>query len=254
MFEKILTDIGLTEGEAKVYTALNKIGQSTIGPIIDESMISRSKIYDVLDRLIRKGLVSYIVKDKTKYFQANEPTKIKQFLNEKKNKINENILEIDKIIPLMLQNRKLGKEKSSVQIYEGFEGIMTAHDYVFTRLKQGEEYYFYGISAFQEEKYHYVWKKDHQKRVRLKIKCKLLFNKGTSKEIMKNRNGYKYCEARYMPEGMETPAWVMGYKDVTLIGLQSKNGIAIEIINKEIAESFNSYFKILWKLSKPFKN
>jgi len=50
MFEKILMNIGLTKGEAKVYSALNKIGQSTIGPIIDESGISRSKIYDVLDR------------------------------------------------------------------------------------------------------------------------------------------------------------------------------------------------------------
>jgi len=43
MFEKVLMDIGLTEGEAKVYSSLNKIGQSTIGPIIDDSGISRSR-------------------------------------------------------------------------------------------------------------------------------------------------------------------------------------------------------------------
>lgn len=246
-------DIGLTEGEAKVYSSLNKIGLSTIGPIIDESGISRSKIYDVLDRLIHKGLVSYIIKDKTKHFQANEPSKIKDFLKEKEKKIHENVLEIDKLMPLMLKNREKGKEVSSVQVYEGFQGIMTAHDHVFTRLKKGEEYYFYGISAFQEEKYHSTWKKDHVKRVRLGIKCKLLFNQGTPEEVMKNRNSYKDCDARYMPKGMETPAWVMGYKNVTIIGLQSKNGMAIEIINEEIADSFRSYFEVLWKLSKPHK-
>jgi len=202
---------------------------------------------------MQKGLVSYIIKDKTKYFQANEPTKIKKFLKEKEEKIHENVLEIDKLIPLMQEKRGTGKEVSTVQVYEGFQGIMSAHDHMFTRLKKGEEYFFYGISAFQEEKYHSVWKKDHVKRVRFGIKCKLLFNQGTPKEVMKNRNNYKYCDTRYMPKGMETPAWVMGYKDVTIIGLQSRNGMAIEIINKEIAESFRSYFEILWNLSKPYQ-
>jgi len=253
MLQKILTDIGLTEGEAKVYSSLNKIGLSTIGPIIDDSGISRSKVYDVLDRLMQKGLVSYITKNKTKYFEANEPSKIKEFLKEKEKKIQNDLKEINNLIPLMLKTRGSGKELSSVQVYEGFQGIMTAHDHIFSRLKRGEEYYFYGISAFQEEKYHTTWKKAHVRRVRQGIKCKLLFNKGTSESVMKNRNSYKDSDARHMPKGMETPAWVMGYRNVTIIGLQSKKGMAIEIINKEIAESFKSYFEILWKLSKPFK-
>jgi len=53
-----------------------------------------------------------------------------------------------------------------------------------------------------------------------------------------------------MPKGMETPAWVTGFKTLQY-GLQSKKGMAIEIINKEIADSFKSYFEILWKLSVP---
>jgi sugar-specific transcriptional regulator TrmB len=253
MFEKILTDIGLTKGEAKVYSSLNKLGESTIGPIIDNSGISRSKIYDVLERLIKKGLVSYIKKDRTKYFQANEPSKIKDFLKSKEKIIQGNLIEVEKIIPLMLKTREKQEDASSVQVYEGFQGIMTAHDHVFSRLKKGEEYFFYGISAFQEEKYHSIWKEDHEKRVSLGIKCKLLFNRKTSRKVMKNRNDYKYCDARYMPEGMETPAWVMGYKNVTLIGLQSKKGLAIEIVNKEIAQSFKSFFRVLWNLSKSYK-
>jgi len=36
--------------------------------------------------------------------------------------------EIGNIIPILLKNRAIGKEPSSVQVYEGFQGIMTAHD------------------------------------------------------------------------------------------------------------------------------
>ena len=56
-----------------------------------------------------------------------------------------------------------------------------------------------------------------------------------------------------MPLPVKTPAWIMGYKDVTVIGLQSNDGMAIEIINQEIADSFKAYFEEFWKRSTPFK-
>ena len=49
-----LEEIGLTEGENKVYLALLKLGSSTIGRIIKEAQVSNSKIYDILDRLNKK--------------------------------------------------------------------------------------------------------------------------------------------------------------------------------------------------------
>ena len=66
MNAKILENIGLTDGEIKVYLALIKLGSSTSGPITDKSGVSRSKIYNILERLIQKGLVSYTIKEKTR--------------------------------------------------------------------------------------------------------------------------------------------------------------------------------------------
>ncbi|MFH1850581.1 MAG: helix-turn-helix domain-containing protein [archaeon] len=246
-----LMGLGLTEGEAKVYLALNKIGNSTIGPIVDESGVSRSKIYDVLDRLMRKGLASYMVKDKTKYFQANEPSKIIDYLDNEENRIRKSREKLSKVMPLLIGERGTGKD-TSVQVYEGFEGIMTAHDHVFTGLRKGDEYFFYGIPAFQEERYHERWNAAHRKRVKLGIRCRMLFNPGTPHFVMENRNSYKGSEARYMPSGIETPAWIMVYRDVSLIGLQSRKGMAIEIVNPEIAESFRIYFEMLWDVSAKF--
>jgi len=66
MIEQDLQGIGLTDGETKAYLAMLELGSSTVGPIAKKSGISYSKIYEVLQRLIDKGIVSFIVKEKTR--------------------------------------------------------------------------------------------------------------------------------------------------------------------------------------------
>ena len=253
MDTKILEKIGLTEGESKVYLALLKLGSSTSGPLTDESGVSRSKIYNVLERLIQKGLVSYIIKEKTKYFQAAEPSKIKDYLDKKEQEFTEQRKEIDKIMPQLQAQQEYGKKLKQAQIFEGFKGMQTVHEHTYLNLKKGEEYFFLGIPPFQEDKYHLYWQRDHKKRINSGIKCRLLFNQGTDSKILKNRNSFKDCDARFMPIPIETPAWIMGYKDTIVIGLQSDKGMAIEIINQDIADSFKKYFDAFWKLTKPFE-
>ena len=51
-----LEQIGFTKSEIKIYLALLKLGSSTTGPIITESKTANSKIYEVLEKLIEKGL------------------------------------------------------------------------------------------------------------------------------------------------------------------------------------------------------
>ena len=88
MDETLLEKLGLTRGEIKVYLALNKIGESTIGPIGKESRVSKSKMYDILDKLIEKGLAGYIIKQGTKYFVANDPHMILGYISKKEDELN----------------------------------------------------------------------------------------------------------------------------------------------------------------------
>ena len=64
-----LRNIGLTEGEIKVYTGLIKLGETTTGPLVDESGVSLSKVYAILDRLAKKGnqdisLSEFVIRDR----------------------------------------------------------------------------------------------------------------------------------------------------------------------------------------------
>ena len=62
----MLKEFGLTETEEKVYLSLLKQGTSLASDIIKKTQLHRTTIYDVLERLISKGFVSYIIQNKIK--------------------------------------------------------------------------------------------------------------------------------------------------------------------------------------------
>ena len=65
---EILQRIGLTRGESEVYITLLKTGNTSSGRLIKDSGVSRSKVYEVLERLKQKGLVTEMIKQNVKYF------------------------------------------------------------------------------------------------------------------------------------------------------------------------------------------
>lgn len=247
-----LREAGLTEGEIKVYLALLELGESTSGPIIEKSGIARSIAYQILDKLMQKGLVSYVVKEKTKYFQAAEPNKLMVYIDEREKQLKENKKKVEELLPQLILKQKEAKP-GEIRVFEGFKGMITVHEHTYQRLKRGEEYFFLGIPPEQPKHFHAYWQRDHLRRVEAGIKCKLLFHPQTDPKILKNRNSYEGCDARYMPIKIDTPAWFMGYKDVAVIGFPAEKPVTLEIVNKEIADSFKAYFDEFWKNARPFK-
>lgn len=249
----MLEQIGLSKGESKVYLALLRLGSTTTGPITDESGVSRSKIYNILGRLMAKGMVSYILKQRTKYYQAAEPSRLTEYMDRKEENLKAQRKKVQELIPRLESEYENAVRTKEAQIYFGFRGIRAAHEHLYSRLKKGDDVFFLGVPSFQPEKYHQYWKKDHLRRMEAGIRIRILYNRGANRSELKNRNGFDGSEARYLPIDVETPSWIMGYKDTTIIGLQTGAEMAIEILNQEIADSFRRYFDAFWKLSRKFQ-
>ena len=79
--------IGLTKNEVQIYLTILKAGPILAGEITQRSGIHRRNVYDALERLKEKKLVSFIIKDNKKYFQINHPNKFLDLLEEKKSSI-----------------------------------------------------------------------------------------------------------------------------------------------------------------------
>ncbi len=253
MDTKLLEEIGLTNGEIKAYLALLKLGSCSTGPLAKESQVSRSKLYIILDKLEKKGLASHVEKKGVTYFQAVEPNKIKDYIREKEERLQNLEKEFSNLLP---QLESLQKEKGRVQkvtVYQGLKGLITAHEHTYLKLKKGEEYVYIGVPKYQPFEQHLYWQRDHIRRAKLGIKTRMMFNNDVDKEVVANRNSYKYCDTRYMPKGIKTPSFFLIYADTVVITIPSKDPISIEIISQEIADSFMAYFEEFWKLSEKIK-
>ena len=87
MNTRLLEDIGLSKGETKVYLALLKMGATKTGPLAARAEVSSSKVYKILDRLIKKGLVGHITRGKVKHFTAMPPKRVIEYMEQKETEL-----------------------------------------------------------------------------------------------------------------------------------------------------------------------
>lgn len=115
MLQNILTNLGLTEKEAKVYLASLEIGTNVVSEIAKKAKINRVTTYDILQKLIEKALVSKFTKNKVKYFTAIEPDNL---LSDYQSKVQN----LETALPEL---RRLTGETQHPRIryFEGLEGI-----------------------------------------------------------------------------------------------------------------------------------
>ena len=247
MDTKALEKIGLTNGEIKVYLALLKLKEGTITPLVRESKVSKSKVYDILNKLIDKGLIGYLIKEKKKFFVASDPIKLIDYLEKKENEFHKEKLEIEEILPeLRKKQSEIMNERKAI-IYEGMIGYETIREELLTELQKGEELLVIGAPALANIKYDERLLQFHIKRERKGIGMRIIYNLN-AKKFAKKRKKLKLTHVRFMPNNMITPSWIEIFKDSILIGVISEDHlICFWIKERKIRDSFMNYFNLLWK-------
>ncbi|MEM2974196.1 MAG: helix-turn-helix domain-containing protein [Candidatus Micrarchaeia archaeon] len=242
---QIFRELGLTEGETKVYNALLLLGLSTVGPLAKEADVSLSKIYEILEGLIRKGFASYTIKNRTRYYKATDPDSILLMLKEKEEKLRGLTKSFEAEIP-KFKEMAGAREPIFAEIFEGFRGIKSFYEEIIETLQPGEEIFFLGIPKTVAEEYEGYFMDWNLRRSRKGIKIKALFEAG-AKEAAKKRLKFKHTDIRILPRGVSTPAWIIVFHDTAAIAHIGKNAVCFAIRDKEIAESYRNNFKMLWE-------
>ncbi|MFA4960434.1 MAG: helix-turn-helix domain-containing protein [Candidatus Pacearchaeota archaeon] len=232
-FEKI----GLTKNQAKIYLSLLKLGEATAQQIMNESELHRSRVYDGLEKLQELGLVSYVVKDFKKYFQAAEPEKLRNYIDEQKEFV-------EKIIPEIKLIQGAKKEEINGTVYKGKEGLKTIHSQM---LKEGKTVYVLGAKGYIFSELDFFIPNFERERLKKKIKFVCLWDDEAAKERSKDQ---KLMEGKVLPNGYSSDGVVNIFGNKVVIVLWKErhpSGFVIE--NKEIADSYRKWFELLWKVN-----
>jgi len=232
--KQTLQDFGLTENEAEVYLILLKLGSSTASEILEKTSIHRINLYDILERLQEKGFVSFVMLGKRKAYEAVNPEKFLEIEREKQ----ENVT---KIMPELLEYRKLSKSPQDATIFKDKKGIRNILD----EIAQCKEFdYFasgWGFYKYFPE-YAEIWA-GKLKRNKNKARC-LISNKFKSQKIIEP---VKY---KYLPNEFVFPSTTIIWKDKIFIIMWSEQPMGILIRSKAVHDSYKQFFELLWKIAK----
>lgn len=250
MDPKLLQEIGLTEGETKVYLALLGLGPSKTGALAAKAGVSSSKVYKILDRLIAKGLVGHVLRGKIKHFSALEPQRILEYLDAKEEQLKEKHQLLVKLLPqLELEQRRAGKQTSAA-IYEGLKGIKHFYRNILTELSAGDVYYVLGAGYGFEEVpgLRAFFQNYHTQRAAKKIKVKMLANYDVQKTLVPATQ--LYSEVRFLPQYLITNMTIVFYRNKAFIFFLTKEPLGFLMVNEEAVKSFGRYFDAFWKIAK----
>ncbi len=238
--EKTLKQFGLDSKEIKVYIALLQLGKDTVLSISKKAGIKRPTAYLILESLMEKGLVSKIPRKNKTLFIAENPEKIVNILDKRKN-------EIAKIIPNLLSIYNIKDEKPQVQMYEGKEGVEQVYETIF---KAKEIWWFGNLDIVAKElKVTFGMFEDLVNKNKI-IARDLIGNSEWEKEYAENNQRHNY-EIRISSLPIDIDFAI--YEDkVSIISLnEDKFGLIIQ--DKRIADSIKSLYELAWRQAGKYK-
>src|SRR4030043_1466909 len=115
IYEK-LQEAGLTGNEAKAYLELLKKGELSANQIAKNIGMDRTLAYTVLNHLIEKGQINYVIKINKKVFSCSNPENLLSPIKSKETLILDLIQELSKV-----KTEKY--EPVEIKVYEGKEGM-----------------------------------------------------------------------------------------------------------------------------------
>ncbi len=240
MNTSILRQVGLSDGEIKVYEALLDTGVTSLNRIHEKTGTERRNIYDILNKLIERGLVTYVTENKKRVFQAAHPSKILSYIEEKKEILDETKKAVEKELPSFIQKFELAKPSINAEIYRGIEGMKT----VWEDMLNYKAIYWIGAGRYMPKRQPVYFEQWNKRRLKKGVRIYNLLRYELRKEV----KPYPLEELRFLPKAFSGNPTVLGVHGNKAVNYSmGEDFFAFVVESKELAENYKRYHKYLWE-------
>ncbi len=241
-----LEELNLTAGQIKVFQALLELGTTGIHNIQEKTGLERRTIYDVLNKLIDRGFVTYIDEKGTRRYQCTHPKNLKEAIEQKQ----QNLKKLNDKIPQITDLFNQTKPEIRAEVYRGNEALKALLN---EALEYKATYWIGGNSGVENcsEDMRLWFKRWNIKRVESKRIMYDLVAKGTWLEDFGHNDLKKHKKLLYkyheLPKDLKSPMVIIMFGNKVAQVLWSKQSFAFVLESKEIQEGFMKYFNHFWK-------
>jgi len=243
---KGLINLGFSQKEASVYLALLELGKRTVTPVARMANINRTTVYDILDSLAAKGLVSVSGKEPLQEYVAESPEKILSMVETQIKKDQANLQQAQNLIP-QLKSLHNVTDRPKVMFYEGKQGMeqvygdtLTSHETILAYANVNEMH-----AAMPD-----YFPKYYQRRTKKGIHIRAIIpsNKAGIERVNKDKEEAR--ESALVPENKVyfSPEINIYDNKIMIASWKEKLGIIIE--SKEIATAMKTIYELAWAEAK----
>lgn len=236
-----LEQFGLNKNDISVYQALFILGKSKTGTIIKESGVTSSSCYNSLSILIKKGLVSYEVRNNIRYYQ---PEPLETIIT----KSRETTHSLEQLSKELQALKPKSTNRNEITIFEGYHGVRRAFLEHLEQISGKDTLKIIGfgaripskkaLSKFLQEINSFASKKHPRMIILLDENLR-----GKSQTIKMHRDKIIH----YLPTTYFGPTAYNISKNEVLISTWGKELLVVRIRNPILVESFTANFDFLLK-------
>ena len=245
MFTEVLEEIGLSPNEAKIYETLLSAGEIGVAEVSLKANVHRRNVYDVLNRLIEKGLVFPIFQKGEHQFRAVTPDKLYEVLQAKQKNLSAILPDLHKLYA----SKPLAQ---AAYIYKGLEGYK---NYRRDLARIAEDTYFLGAKA--------MWMtpgidrqilQDFKVAMKRKQKRHFTLYDYRVKELIPDALKEGGGEYKVLPKKYSAPGMIDIFGDYIVsftsadVGKVGEDVNIFVMIHPELAETYRTWFKMIWDL------
>ncbi len=234
--EKILSELGLTKNETKIYLALLKCGSMSLKDLSKTANIYRQNALDSLERLRKRGLVTISfegTQGKRKIYSALSPEHLSLLLEEKQKRF-------EAALPALLA-LSARTEKPKIDILCGSEGIKAILN---DEIATGKTMHVIQSSQTVDTRLGDTLAISREKRWRVGITMKIIYSK-RDKTFGEAAKRFPKTEVRYSNEDFgSTTIDVYGNRSILIFGSEPT---IVRIIDEEVAKRFLGFFWQSWE-------
>jgi len=245
MITNQLKNLGLSDNEAKVYTAMLELGPATVLEISAKAGVNRPTTYVQVESLKKMGLVSTQTKGKKQLFIAESPEQLEFMIDRQKNELDQKKEELQKFLPELTNMFNLSDSKPQVRFFEGKEGLLKMHSELL-KSDTKEVVSFASTDGLLKIFPDYP-KTLSSKRIKMGIRSRLIYT-NIGEPVLKKHDDNMLREAKFVSsDKFPFKSDVAIYGDNISISALEGKVVGVIIVHKELADSFRALFNLLWE-------
>ncbi len=229
--------LNLTDAQASVYLAALELGQATMQQLARKSGVKRTSIYNFIDELKERHLITEAKKHKRSVYSAVHPDKLMEIEQER-------IKELNSLLPELMAIQNSSPIKPKVTFHEGFEALKEIYaDFV----KEGKPIIAWSEFNESHDATGNLMEEQAERRSKRNIPVRWITTESPEAREFAKIDTRVLRETKYVnSELFKTKVVVYGNK-LALLSYHTNPPFVVLIENADIASTVRGLWEELWK-------